>query len=101
MQVSVTSADKGDIVLVIWSDEHSNYQVYHEVLVIVGCLYRDNNTNCLVQGPSLHFLHTESVSSLGLATGTARRRQITAEVVDKEYCQVGVLYCTVLYCTVM
>ena len=41
MQVSVTSADKGDIVLVIWSDEHSNYQVYHEVLVIVGCLYRD------------------------------------------------------------
>ena len=33
MQVSVTSADKGDIVLVIWSDEHSNYQVYHEVLL--------------------------------------------------------------------
>ena len=30
-QVSVTSADKGDIVLVVWSDEHNNYQVYHEV----------------------------------------------------------------------
>ena len=58
-----------------------------------------SNDNCLVQGPSLHFLHTESVSSLGLATGTARRRQITAEVVDKEYCQVG--DCTVLYCTVL
>ena len=29
----MTSADKGDIVLVIWSDEHSNYQVYHEVLL--------------------------------------------------------------------
>ena len=58
----------------------------------------------MVQGPSLHFLHTESVGSLGLGTGTARRRQITAEVVDKEYCQVGVLsvlYCSVLHCTVL
>ena len=95
MQVSVTSADKGDIVLVIWSDEHSNYQVYHEVLST-----NDNKRETMIflcQGPSLHFLHTESVGSLGLGTGTARRRQITAEVVDKEYCQVGVLYCTVLY----
>ena len=41
------------------------------------------------QGSSLHFLHTESVSGLGLstATTTARRKQVTAEVVDREYCQ--------------
>ena len=30
-QVSVVSADKGDIVLVVWSEEHTNYQIYHEV----------------------------------------------------------------------
>ena len=30
-KVSVTSAEKGDIVLVVWSEEHSNYQIYHEV----------------------------------------------------------------------
>ena len=30
-KVSVTSAEKGDTVLVIWSEEHSNYQIYHEV----------------------------------------------------------------------
>ena len=79
----MTSAEKGDIVLVVWSEEHSNYQIYHE-------------------GPSLHFLHTDSLSTLGLATkdsgkdsskepardsSLARRKQVTAEVVDKEYCQ--------------
>ena len=30
-RVSVRSADKGDLVLVVWSDEFSNYQIYHEV----------------------------------------------------------------------
>ena len=73
--MSVTSAEKGDIVLVVWSDEHSNFQIYHE-------------------GPSLHFLHTDSLATLGLATkdnskdsSLVRRKQVTAEVVDKEYCQ--------------
>ena len=33
-KVSVTSAEKGDIVLVVWSEEHSNYQIYHEVNLI-------------------------------------------------------------------
>lgn len=71
----MTSAEKGDIVLVVWSDEHSNYQIYHE-------------------GPSLHFLHTDSLATLGLSSkettkdsSLARRKQVTAEVVDKEYCQ--------------
>ena len=35
-KVSVTSAEKGDIVLVIWSEEHANYQIYHEVS---ECIY--------------------------------------------------------------
>ena len=34
-RVSVRSADKADLVLVVWSDEFSNYQIYHEVC----CLY--------------------------------------------------------------
>ena len=41
------------------------------------------------QGPALHFLHTESRASLGLVDQQGnRKKQITAEVVDKEYCQV-------------
>ena len=30
-RVSVTSADKGEVVLVVWAEEHNNYAVYHEV----------------------------------------------------------------------
>ena len=30
-RVSVTTADRGDLVLVIWSEEFSNYQIYQEV----------------------------------------------------------------------
>jgi len=68
-KVSVNSADKGDIVLVVWSDEHNNYQVYHE-------------------GTVLHFLHTDSISTLDLVeAGGRRKKHITAEVVEKEYCQ--------------
>merc|ERR1711862_787749 len=63
-KVSVSSAEKGDIVLVVWSEEHSNYQIYHE-------------------GSSLHFLHTESLSALGLSSISARRRHITAEAEDR------------------
>jgi len=69
-KVSVSSADKGEIVLVAWSDPHSNYAIYHE-------------------GAVPHFLHTESIDQLGLAAerGVTRVRHITAEVTDKEYCQ--------------
>lgn len=68
-KVSVISADKGDIVLVVWSEEHTNYQIYHE-------------------GTVLHFLHTDSIATLGLVeAGGVKRKHITAEVVDKEYCQ--------------
>lgn len=68
-KVSVISADKGDIVLVVWSEDHSNYQVYHE-------------------GTVLHFLHTDSIAMLGLVeAGGIRKKHITAEVVEKEYCQ--------------
>ena len=70
-QVSVSSAEKGDIVLVIWSEEHQNYQIYNE-------------------SSSLHFLHTEGITGLGLKD--ARRKQVTAEVVDKEYCQVNISF---------
>ena len=69
-KVSVLSAERGEIVLVVWSDVYSNYSIYHE-------------------GSILHFLHTESVESLGLSLerGVPRKIQITAEVVEKEYCQ--------------
>jgi len=70
-KVSVTSADKGDIVLVIWTEDHNNYQIYQE-------------------GSSLHFLHSESLHSLGLLPPGAegpRKKQVTAEVIEKEYCQ--------------
>merc|ERR1719239_1635697 len=68
-KVSVSSCSPGEVVLVLWSDEHTNYQIYHE-------------------GSVLHFLHTDSAISLGLAVpGAARKKQVTAEVVDKEYCQ--------------
>ena len=47
------------------------------------------------QGPALHFLHTESRASLGLVDQQGnRKKQITAEVVDKEYCQVKLNHLT-------
>merc|ERR1711915_78615 len=68
-KVSINSADKGDVVLVLWADEHNNYQIYHE-------------------GAVLHFLHTDSITTLGLVeAGGRRKKYITAEVVEKEYCQ--------------
>jgi len=69
-KVSITSADKGEIVLICWSDDHNNYAIYHE-------------------GSILHFLHTDSIENLGLQwePRQARKKYITAEVVEKEYCQ--------------
>ena len=86
-KVSVTSAEKGDIVLVVWSEEHSNYQIYHEVKLIKQ--HPCSSCQCYFQGSSLHFLHTESVAALGLSpTGSAaRKRPVMAEVEDREYCQ--------------
>lgn len=44
----------------------------------------------LLQGTVLHFLHPESVEGLGLIVekGIPRKKYITAEITDKEYCQV-------------
>lgn len=68
-KVSVSSCNPGELVLVVWSEENSNYSIYQE-------------------GTTLHFLHTDSIVTLGLQEGQARRRRYTtAEVVDKEYCQ--------------
>jgi len=68
-RVSVTSADRGDLVLVIWSEEFTNYTIYQE-------------------GPALHFLHTDSRAGLDLVDQQGnRKKHITAEVVEKEYCQ--------------
>ena len=45
-QVSVISADKGDIVLVVWSEEHTNYQIYHEVSlhILLGFYIRNTHS---------------------------------------------------------
>ena len=41
------------------------------------------------QGPALHFLHTDSRAGLDLVDQQGnRKKHITAEVVEKEYCQV-------------
>ena len=62
VQVSVTSCTPGELVLVVWSEENTNYQVFQE-------------------GLTLHFLHTDSIHTLGLQEGQQRRRRYTtAEV---------------------
>ena len=71
----MASVERGEIVLVVWSDQHNHYSIYHE-------------------GKVLHFLHSDSAELLGLSadptaasSGAAAKRHTTAEVVDKEYCQ--------------
>ncbi len=65
------AAEKGDRVMVVWSEEHNNFAVYSES----------------PQAP-LNFLHSDSLPGLGLvAGGGGKRRYMTAEVVEKEYCQ--------------
>lgn len=68
--VSVTSVDKGQVVMIVWDEEHNSYVVYTEG-----------------SGILLHFLHTESIPALGLTSEAPRRRFITGEVVHKELCQ--------------
>ena len=82
-KISVTSVDKGDTVMVVWNEEHNNYAIYTEPSA----------------GLIMHFLHSESLTSLGLthcvptknntedANNTSRKLFATGEVIDKEYCQ--------------
>lgn len=72
-KVSVTSVDRGDIVMVVWNEDHHNF-----------CVYTEANS-----GLPLHFLHTESMQTLGLSCPPAdnAKRYTTGEVMDKEYCQ--------------
>ena len=81
-KISVTSVDKGDIVMVVWNEEHNNYVIYTEPAA----------------GLIMHFIHSDSLFSLGLSpagsvTGSngnsshssSRKLFSTGEVVDKEY----------------
>uniref|UniRef100_A0A8C8DUC7 RB1-inducible coiled-coil protein 1 n=1 Tax=Oryzias sinensis TaxID=183150 RepID=A0A8C8DUC7_9TELE len=60
----------GDLVLIILDERHDNY-----VLFTVG--------------PTLYFLHSESLTALDLkpASGTSRRPWVLGKVLEKEYCQ--------------
>uniref|UniRef100_A0A3B5MKR6 RB1-inducible coiled-coil protein 1 n=1 Tax=Xiphophorus couchianus TaxID=32473 RepID=A0A3B5MKR6_9TELE len=60
----------GDLVLIILDERHDNY-----VLFTVG--------------PTLYFLHSESLTALDLkpASGTSRRPWVLGKVMEKEYCQ--------------
>ena len=82
--------------MVLWSDEHTNYQVVFAtdlplvVETFVGAVYVvvvveylaivavDNGVAQIYhEGSVLHFLHTESALSLGLNTpGAARKKQV-------------------------
>ena len=66
--VCVKSVEKGQTVMVVWSDDHNHYVVYTE------------------GGLALHFVHPESLSSLGLDE-EPKKHYITADVIEKEYCQ--------------
>ena len=84
-KISVTSVDKGDTVMVVWNEDHNNYAIYTEPSA----------------GLTLHFLHSDSLASIGLTqstsatniagvsnnTSSSRKLFATGEVIDKEYCQ--------------
>lgn len=72
-KVNVASVDRGDIVMVVWNEDHNNFSIYTEPTFDLP----------------LHFLHNESTQLLGLTLppNNATKRYTTAEVVDKEYCQ--------------
>ena len=73
--------------MVLWSEEHTNYQVNLNIL----CWFQSQSTPLLNllslnliqsnqiyhEGSVLHFLHTDSALSLGLAVpGAARKKQV-------------------------
>ncbi|TRY60599.1 hypothetical protein DNTS_007563 [Danionella cerebrum] len=69
-KIAIRDFQVGDLVLIILDERHDNY-----VLFTVG--------------PTLYFLHSESLASLDLkpATGATRRPWVLGKVMEKEYCQ--------------
>ncbi|MED6274114.1 RB1-inducible coiled-coil protein 1 [Characodon lateralis] len=69
-KIAIRDFQVGDLVLIILDERHDNY-----VLFTVG--------------PTLYFLHSESLAALDLkpASGTSRRPWVLGKVMEKEYCQ--------------
>ncbi|XP_067109268.1 RB1-inducible coiled-coil protein 1 [Osmerus mordax] len=69
-KIAIRDFQVGDLVLIILDERHDNY-----VLFTVG--------------PTLYFLHSESLTALDLkpASGTTRRPWVLGKVMEKEYCQ--------------
>uniref|UniRef100_A0A3B4V1Z4 RB1-inducible coiled-coil protein 1 n=1 Tax=Seriola dumerili TaxID=41447 RepID=A0A3B4V1Z4_SERDU len=72
-KIAIRDFQVGDLVLIILDERHDNY-----VLFTVG--------------PTLYFLHSESLTALDLKpgqlpSGTSRRPWVLGKVMEKEYCQ--------------
>ncbi|XP_069777605.1 RB1-inducible coiled-coil protein 1 isoform X2 [Narcine bancroftii] len=67
-KIAIRDFQVGDLVLIILDERHDNY-----VLFTVG--------------PTLYFLHSESLGSLDLKSGSSRRPWVLGKVMEKEYCQ--------------
>ncbi|XP_028659355.2 LOW QUALITY PROTEIN: RB1-inducible coiled-coil protein 1 [Erpetoichthys calabaricus] len=69
-KIAIRDFQVGDLVLIILDERHDNY-----VLFTVG--------------PTLYFLHSESLTALDLksASGSPRRPWVLGKVMEKEYCQ--------------
>lgn len=69
-KIAIRDFQVGDLVLIILDERHDNY-----VLFTVG--------------PTLYFLHSESLTALDLkpASGMSRRPWVLGKVMEKEYCQ--------------
>ncbi|XP_033855728.3 RB1-inducible coiled-coil protein 1 [Acipenser ruthenus] len=69
-KIAIRDFQVGDLVLIILDERHDNY-----VLFTVG--------------PTLYFLHSESLAALDLkpASGAPRRPWVLGKVMEKEYCQ--------------
>eukprot|EP00057_Strongylocentrotus_purpuratus_P018317 XP_011672791.1 PREDICTED: RB1-inducible coiled-coil protein 1 [Strongylocentrotus purpuratus] len=70
-KVAISDISLGDLVFIFFQEGQENFMVYS-------------------LEPTLYFLHTESLSALGLrATGQAASKfsWIIARITDKEYCQ--------------
>ncbi|XP_062383204.1 RB1-inducible coiled-coil protein 1 isoform X2 [Sardina pilchardus] len=69
-KIAIRDFQVGDLVLIILDERHDNY-----VLFTVG--------------PTLYFLHSESLNALDLkpAMGASRRPWVLGKVMEKEYCQ--------------
>lgn len=67
--VSINSCKLGDLVLVVWNQQHENYTLLQE-------------------SKYMFFLHSECLEPLGLKPATPEQRKLycIGEVVDKEYC---------------